>query len=97
MKMNKIISLWPTRDPFPRHSSGSGWKGKISKSFANFSPAIIMSIWEKWNEASARSTGIKKDMETVDADIHNSDDLKHLYDIHYPVYESLCRTRLKPV
>jgi hypothetical protein len=54
-------------------------------------------IWKNWHTDAAQSTGIQKDLEEFETDIHNSDHLKRLYDQQYPFYDILYQHRIKPV
>lgn len=54
-------------------------------------------IWENWHTDAARSTGIQKDMEVFDTDIHNNDHLKQFFDHQFPFYELLHQHRIRPV
>ena len=56
-------------------------------------------IWKEWHKDAARSTGIKKNMETFEVTVGNSDHLKAYYEYHRPFYEKMYDKRIvaKPV
>ena len=53
-------------------------------------------IWKDWHTDAARSTGIRKNMETFDVTVENSEHLKRLYDAQLPFYEAMYAERIQP-
>jgi hypothetical protein len=54
-------------------------------------------IWKDWHRDAAQSTGIRKNMETFEVTIDNSDHLRDLYEHQLPFYQTLHTNRLSPV
>jgi hypothetical protein len=54
-------------------------------------------IWKDWHRDAAQSTGIRKNMETFEVTIDNSDHLRALYDDQLPFYQTLKVRSLSPV
>jgi hypothetical protein len=53
-------------------------------------------IWKDWHADAAQSTGIRKNMETFDVTVDNSDHLKAFYDQQRPYYEKMYGRRIRP-
>ena len=53
-------------------------------------------IWKDWHADAARSTGIRKNMETFDVTVDSSDTLKAFYDQQMPYYEKMYARRIQP-
>lgn len=54
-------------------------------------------IWKDWHTDAAQSTGIRKNMETFDLTIENSDLLRSYYDDQLPYYQAMKAERIRPV
>ncbi len=52
-------------------------------------------IWKTWHKDAAQTTGIRKNVETFEVTVDNSDHLKSYYDYHFPFYESLHIHRIR--
>ena len=53
-------------------------------------------IWEDWHTDAARSTGIRKNVETFEVTVENSDRLKAFYEDQLPYYENFTRHACVP-
>ena len=53
-------------------------------------------IWKDWHADAARSTGIRKNMETFEFTVDNSDYLKAFYEQQMPYYEKMYGQRIRP-
>jgi hypothetical protein len=53
-------------------------------------------IWEDWHTDAAQSTGIRKNVETFEVTVENSDRLKAFYEDQLPYYEKMYQARLSP-
>ncbi len=54
-------------------------------------------IWEDWHKDAARTTGIKKNVETFEVTVDNSEHLRSFYNHQAPYYEVLYDQRVEPV
>ncbi len=51
-------------------------------------------IWKDWHKDAARSTGIRKNMETFAVTVENSDHLRRFYDDQLPYYRTMAAARI---
>jgi hypothetical protein len=54
-------------------------------------------IWKDWHADAARSTGIRKNVETFDVTIENSELLRSYYDNQLAYYQTIRADRIRPM